>query len=191
MIESGVLNEGSRQRGIVRLFQTQLLDQLDVLQFSNHLHSRNVLSDNDMDEIRTDLSSNSSYSALVCMISRMQCHLPPDEWYYYFLCTLRELDHNNLIEMIEPDFLSNESALMPKLGKKCITPQTCYQGNKTETAFSIMMLYNAPPPTKKISYIAVGGWVGRSVGRSSSAFGTYGFMRMSTENMAVFVVKSN
>ncbi|WAR20787.1 DDX58-like protein [Mya arenaria] len=88
----------------------------EPLQIARLLKNKKVITDVDLQEITNSTLQRSTNLAVHILLTRMQCHKRPAEWYYEFLCSLRDEGYQHLANKLEPDFLKNPSAYMPKLG---------------------------------------------------------------------------
>ncbi|WAR20808.1 IFIH1-like protein [Mya arenaria] len=88
----------------------------EPLQIARLLKNKKVITDVDLQEITNSTLQRSTNLAVHILLTRIQCHKRPAEWYYEFLCSLRDEGYQHLANKLEPDFLKNPSAYMPKLG---------------------------------------------------------------------------
>ncbi|XP_052772055.1 antiviral innate immune response receptor RIG-I-like isoform X2 [Mya arenaria] len=119
LIASDIELPEEREHGktMLQFFGPDLEKQIDEpLKIARLLKNKKVITDVDLQEITNSTLQRSTDLAVHILLTRMQCHKRPAEWYYEFLCSLRDEGYQHLAKQLEPDFLNNPSACMPKFG---------------------------------------------------------------------------
>lgn len=101
---------------IISLFTPYLEKIICAKEFVSELRARDVINDLDKELIlKTFENKGDTYSTIV-LLERMQCRVPPQKWYYEFLCALVKNGYSKIVQEMEPEFLSSPSSFMPKFG---------------------------------------------------------------------------
>ena len=107
----------SRAQKIITLFAPYLENTICAKEFLSELRSKGILNAGDVEIIRKTYETKGDIYSTMILLERMQCRKSPEEWYYAFLDALMKNNYRHVVEQIEPDFLQNPSAYIPKLGK--------------------------------------------------------------------------
>ncbi|XP_060603010.1 uncharacterized protein LOC132756054 isoform X2 [Ruditapes philippinarum] len=94
-----------RERNLIKLFTPTLQHQLEPGELISHLLADNIINEKDKDEILLKYRCSGSIAASIALLDCMQCRLSPDEWYSGFLNALLNCGRNDLVNMVDPDFL--------------------------------------------------------------------------------------
>jgi hypothetical protein len=94
-----------RERNLIKLFTPTLQNQLEPGELISHLLADNIINEKDKDEILLKYRCSGSIAASIALLDCMQCRLSPDEWYSGFLSALLNCGRNDLVNMVDPDFL--------------------------------------------------------------------------------------
>ncbi|WAR20832.1 DDX58-like protein [Mya arenaria] len=105
--EDDVDSEENRLRGrkLIRLFGPELEKTINPIDIISSLVSKKAITELDRDEVLNLCQSKSRLYGIMCLLRRMQSQIRPREWYYAFLCALRDNDYTSECELLEPDFL--------------------------------------------------------------------------------------
>lgn len=105
--------ERERGRKMIMFFSSSLEKNIDPIDILSTLIANEVITEHDSEEIRNLCLNRSRVYAAMCLLDRIQCRLRPGEWYYHFLCALRDNDYEHEVKMLEPDFLEDPSKYLP------------------------------------------------------------------------------
>ncbi|XP_052772305.1 antiviral innate immune response receptor RIG-I-like isoform X2 [Mya arenaria] len=107
LVEDNVGSEEDRLRGrkLIRLFGPELEKTINPIDIISSLVSKKAITEVNRDEVLNLCQSKSRLYGIMCLLRRMQSQLRPREWYYAFLCALRDNDYTSECELLEPDFL--------------------------------------------------------------------------------------
>ncbi|XP_052773520.1 antiviral innate immune response receptor RIG-I-like [Mya arenaria] len=109
--------EREHRKAMIQFFAPDLEKNIDdLVKVTTLLKRDRIINEAHVQEIMNLNTQRSTAHAVQCLLTRMQCLKRPEEWYYAFLCALRDTDYQHLANKLEPDFLKNPSAFMPKLG---------------------------------------------------------------------------
>ncbi|WAR20814.1 hypothetical protein MAR_014788, partial [Mya arenaria] len=105
--EDTVDSEEDRLRGrkLIRLFGPELEKNIKPKDIISSLVSKKAITEDDCDEVLNLCHTKSRLYGIMCLLRRMQIRLRPKEWYYAFLCALRDNDYTSECELLDPDFL--------------------------------------------------------------------------------------
>ncbi|WAR20830.1 DDX58-like protein [Mya arenaria] len=121
LVEDNVGSEEDRLRGrkLIRLFGPELEKTINPIDIISSLVSKKAITEVNRDEVLNLCQSKSRLYGIMCLLRRMQSQLRPREWYYAFLCALRDNDYTSECELLEPDFLECPHMFDPE--KNCET----------------------------------------------------------------------
>lgn len=123
LLESDVVCEERREIDIKRKFFEELLKNLDLRVMLPAMYQNEMISSHTMNEILAKENSKGHQIGLMLLLTRMQCHLSPQQWYYKFLHILKDKNYDYIIMAMEPKFLTDEGAFDPDRGMLICTFQ--------------------------------------------------------------------
>jgi hypothetical protein len=106
----------SRAQKILCLFTPYLEQMIHAHQFVSELRSRGVINAADKELILKTYDTKGDIYSTMILLDRMQCRKSPQDWYYEFLDLLMKKKFEHIVKEMEPDFIDNPSAFMPKQG---------------------------------------------------------------------------
>ncbi|XP_052236078.1 antiviral innate immune response receptor RIG-I-like [Dreissena polymorpha] len=120
--------EREHGRKMIQIFAPELERRVEPLDLLPDLISRDVIDKDDAEAVRMMQANYGRSYAVVCMYRRMQSRLRPAKWYYEFLCVLKIQGYEDILDIMEPQFLKSPTAYIPKPGDKWI-PKKPYRCN--------------------------------------------------------------
>ncbi|XP_060558732.1 uncharacterized protein LOC132719015, partial [Ruditapes philippinarum] len=119
----------SRAQKILCLFTPYLEQMIRAQEFVSELKTRGVINAADEEIILKTYETKGDIYSTMLLLDRMQCRKSPNDWYYEFLDLLMKKKCKHIVKEMEPDFIDNPSAFMPKL-------DTIISNKKEETMVS-------------------------------------------------------
>ncbi|WAR21339.1 hypothetical protein MAR_015313 [Mya arenaria] len=103
-----------RGRKLIRLFGPELEKNINPIEILSTLVSKRAITEGDRDEVLNLCHTKNRLHGMMCLLHKMQSKLRPKEWYYAFLCALRDNDYQSECDRLEPDFLTHPNVFDPK-----------------------------------------------------------------------------
>ncbi|XP_052242186.1 antiviral innate immune response receptor RIG-I-like isoform X2 [Dreissena polymorpha] len=135
LIEEGAhetTEEREHGRKMIQIFAPELERRVEPIDLLPDLISQDVIDEDDAEAVRMLQANNGRSYAVVCLYRRMQSRLRPAQWYYEFLRVLQKRGYEDILEMMEPQFLITPTAYIPKPGNNRIPKKPSRVNDETE-----------------------------------------------------------